>query len=275
MGYIELMDFKARWLDSELQRFISPDDIIPDLNNPQSLNRYSYVNNDPVNATDPTGHHCEDEDINGNCPQDPEYYWGPGISDGGADGGKKGGNNHSNLVGNCIQDVGACYMQGWTNFGSAWSICSNSNASAGDRRFACAYDVAWGGAHVDFATGLAVLAQAALLDLATVNSSADTVSIGSNGLYQRAGYTYFQLQNNIYNIVNSIGLGRVLNMAYMANQINQDKAVIVTVAGGEIEDAGPGTQTELQMLADSGKYISSTANWIGATKIFQVSPWQH
>ena len=32
-----------------------PDSIIPD-GNPQSLNRYSYVNNEPINHNDPTGH---------------------------------------------------------------------------------------------------------------------------------------------------------------------------------------------------------------------------
>jgi len=50
------MDFKARWLDTDLQRFISPDDIVPDLNNPQSLNRYAYVGNSPINRNDPSGH---------------------------------------------------------------------------------------------------------------------------------------------------------------------------------------------------------------------------
>jgi hypothetical protein len=39
-----------------LGRFISPDPIVPDPGNPQSLNRYSYVGNNPVNLTDPSGH---------------------------------------------------------------------------------------------------------------------------------------------------------------------------------------------------------------------------
>jgi len=46
----------ARYYDPELGRFISPDIIIPDPGNPQALNRYSYVYNNPVNNTDPTGH---------------------------------------------------------------------------------------------------------------------------------------------------------------------------------------------------------------------------
>jgi hypothetical protein len=37
-------------------QFIQPDTIIPDLTSPQSLNRYSYVTNRPINLNDPTGH---------------------------------------------------------------------------------------------------------------------------------------------------------------------------------------------------------------------------
>ncbi len=46
----------ARWYDPYINRFVSPDTIIPDPANPQSFNRYSYVNNRPLVATDPTGH---------------------------------------------------------------------------------------------------------------------------------------------------------------------------------------------------------------------------
>ena len=37
-------------------RFLQPDTIVPDPANPQSLNRYSYVYNNPMAYTDPTGH---------------------------------------------------------------------------------------------------------------------------------------------------------------------------------------------------------------------------
>jgi RHS repeat-associated protein len=61
-----LMDYHARMYDAALGRFIQPDTIIPSMANPQSFNRFSYVLNNSVNATDPTGHHC-DEDLNGHC----------------------------------------------------------------------------------------------------------------------------------------------------------------------------------------------------------------
>jgi RHS repeat-associated protein len=54
--YIKLIDYGARWYSSALGRFTQPDTIIPSLTNSQSYNRYSYVNNDPVNFTDPSGH---------------------------------------------------------------------------------------------------------------------------------------------------------------------------------------------------------------------------
>jgi RHS repeat-associated protein len=49
-----LMDYKARFYDPYLNRFISPDTLTP--GGPQGLNRYSYSNNNPINYNDPTGH---------------------------------------------------------------------------------------------------------------------------------------------------------------------------------------------------------------------------
>ena len=68
-------------------RFMQPDTIIPDLASPQSLNRYSYVTNRPVNFNDPTGHmpvagcggegksacHASDEEIRINARRDADF----------------------------------------------------------------------------------------------------------------------------------------------------------------------------------------------------------
>jgi RHS repeat-associated protein len=54
---IALMDYKARFYDPYItHEFIQPDSIIPDQFNPQALNRYSYVYNNPINKSDPDGH---------------------------------------------------------------------------------------------------------------------------------------------------------------------------------------------------------------------------
>ena len=53
-----LMYFKARYYSSYLNRWIQPDTIVPDFANPQSLNRFSYVRNNPLRYTDLSGH-CE------------------------------------------------------------------------------------------------------------------------------------------------------------------------------------------------------------------------
>ena len=48
--------YGARYYDPAIGRFISADTIVQDYNNPQSLNRYTYVLNNPLKYTDPTGH---------------------------------------------------------------------------------------------------------------------------------------------------------------------------------------------------------------------------
>ncbi len=55
-GGAGLYDYGARWYDPRIGRFLSPDSIVPEPGNPQTLNRYSYANNNPVNLSDPSGH---------------------------------------------------------------------------------------------------------------------------------------------------------------------------------------------------------------------------
>ncbi len=56
-----LMYYGARYYDAGLGRFVSADTIVPDIKSPQALNRYSYVFNNPIKYSDPTGH----------CPKPP------------------------------------------------------------------------------------------------------------------------------------------------------------------------------------------------------------
>ena len=51
-----LMYYGARYYDPVLKQFTQPDTLIGDIYNPQSLNRYSYVLNNPYKYTDPEGH---------------------------------------------------------------------------------------------------------------------------------------------------------------------------------------------------------------------------
>jgi RHS repeat-associated protein len=52
---IGIYDYKARFYDPTLGRFLQPDSIVPDPDDPQSLNRYAYVLNSPLNRVDPSG----------------------------------------------------------------------------------------------------------------------------------------------------------------------------------------------------------------------------
>jgi len=45
-----------------LGRFLSPDTVVPGFANPQNLNRFGYVLNNPVRYVDPSGHVCTDPD---------------------------------------------------------------------------------------------------------------------------------------------------------------------------------------------------------------------
>ncbi len=77
---IKLLDMRARWQDPTIGRFLSPDTIVPDPANPQSLNRYAYGLGNPLRHTDPSGHIVDspdkfpDQDI---CRYCRRSYWSP------------------------------------------------------------------------------------------------------------------------------------------------------------------------------------------------------
>jgi len=65
---IGLYYYVARMYDPQLARFISADTIVPEAGNAKAYDRYAYVNGNPVNFNDPSGHkYCDGEGISGEC----------------------------------------------------------------------------------------------------------------------------------------------------------------------------------------------------------------
>ena len=67
---------RARFYDPTIGRFLTKDTYTGNINNPQSLNLYTYCYNNPVNRIDPSGHDSAVQvnmDVTGN-------YWGNGSS---------------------------------------------------------------------------------------------------------------------------------------------------------------------------------------------------
>jgi RHS repeat-associated protein len=87
-----LNHMNGRVEDAILGRFLSPDPHIPDPTNAQNYNRYSYVNNNPLTFTDPTGF-CSTHGIlaimgSGGCSGGDDAAWLAGVIGtlGGSDG---------------------------------------------------------------------------------------------------------------------------------------------------------------------------------------------
>jgi RHS repeat-associated protein len=61
MAGLGIYHFNARFYSPRLGRFLSADSFVPGYANPQNLNRFSYVRNNPVRYVDPSGHVITDQ----------------------------------------------------------------------------------------------------------------------------------------------------------------------------------------------------------------------
>ncbi len=114
-----LIYMDARYYDPYLGRFISPDTIVQQRNDPQSYNRYAYARNNPLRYTDESGH----------C-------WG--IASG-------------------LRNVPG-YGVTCNNLDMALTIAQHPEASAGQKAGAIAYIATEGTAHLALAVGGGILA---------------------------------------------------------------------------------------------------------------------
>ena len=107
---------------------MQPDTIVPSPANPQSWNRYSYVQNTPINTSDPTGHTMTQGDGGGDdsvdCDTYPQYCdEDPDDELSGDDGGSGGGSSGAGSIGvnNGCSDLGwsdetcKAWLDGLTN----------------------------------------------------------------------------------------------------------------------------------------------------------------
>ena len=95
MAGLGIYHYQARFYSPKLGRFLSADTIVPGYANPQNLNRYSYVINNPLLYVDPTGHDADyfcsgSNDYSSSCTGYVQDQGTLGSSMGGGNGGGGG-----------------------------------------------------------------------------------------------------------------------------------------------------------------------------------------
>lgn len=157
----------GRYYDPQLGRFISPDSVVPEQGDPQALNRYSYVRNNPVKYIDPSGH----------C-------WG--IASG--------------IRGLPTYDV-TC-----NNLDMALTIVQHPDTSAWDKTVAGAYIVGEGVSHgmVVYYGGVAI---ASSVKAATTAGTITTAACADGDCANEANFVKVAVDNGLTAIRNGIGQG--------------------------------------------------------------------
>jgi RHS repeat-associated protein len=126
-----LVNMNARIYDPTIGRFMSPDDVIPDLYNGQNFNRYTYVDNNPLSYTDPTGHAETGNDYH-------PYTYEDAVR------------NNPDCTGQCDSDQDRAMEQGLENQAIAGALGAKIFATTGIS--ASGITVAYAGGGVFFAT---------------------------------------------------------------------------------------------------------------------------
>jgi RHS repeat-associated protein len=156
MAGLGIYHYNARFYSPKLGRFLSADTIVPGYGNPQNLNRFSYVRNNPLRYTDPTGHvvaddggggstcniftsSCNTSGGGGGCNTLASCIGGSGGSGSGGGGGSGGGNSGGcNTLASCIGGSGGSGSGGSGGSGggngggcNTLASCADNNSNSG------------------------------------------------------------------------------------------------------------------------------------------------
>ena len=103
MADLGIYHYQARFYSPKLGRFLSADTIVPGYTNPQNLNRYSYVRNNPIKYIDPSGHGVDCGIGMGDCVSD--YVPPSGGNGGGGGGGNNNDDDDEDNGGGPVEDI--------------------------------------------------------------------------------------------------------------------------------------------------------------------------
>ncbi|MDD3592458.1 MAG: FG-GAP-like repeat-containing protein [Sulfurovum sp.] len=129
-----LIHMNARVYDSDIGRFLSADTIIQNPYDSQYFNRYSYVRNNPVNYTDPTGHetvdlgtiYCYAEEPEYDSSYVPTYYDDAGIGISADAYSNSYDYGFTSITGNDLESSfeykGAASRYGWNFMGDTYNV---------------------------------------------------------------------------------------------------------------------------------------------------------
>jgi RHS repeat-associated protein len=160
-----LMYYRARYYDPQVGRFVSADTIVPHPADPQDLNRYSYVRNNPTNYTDPSGH----------------WPWGGGCVFGkNSDGSCWGAQETRGVVGGLADmapEVATAFVVG--------AVCVASGATGPGALVFCGGAAAVAGGAAERATsGGSVWDVSAMLEDFVIGAAASAVAVEASNAYR-------------------------------------------------------------------------------------------
>jgi hypothetical protein len=95
-----------------------------------------------------------------------------------------------------------------------------------------------------------------IANTATQNPTARAVSLGSNGFYQKPGFTYFELPGKAWDTLYAAGTKYVeaVNKQFLYNQMNQGKEFGFTI-NPEADQMGYFSNIEYDILSNSSKFL--------------------
>ncbi len=153
--------YVARFYDPLTGHFTQADSIIPEPGKASAFDRYAYVLNNPIRYSDPSGHGIDSGigDSGYNRSDDLKRWKDYSLK-------KNKSYNRNRETNTGYKDLykweNNLYVNGWSNFDSAWTIYWSPNSSWLQKDGAAIYMEFWISAHVALGAGMGGLACAAI-----------------------------------------------------------------------------------------------------------------